>query len=110
MLPESPQVYRSSQLRLEDAIRRCEITVKDLYTSVSFSRQYLYRLMTGQQDLGNARGRVLAELSRILKVSTDYLLGVEAGDASAAGHVHCSCVEAIRRELDEHQRAERFGD
>ena len=110
MLPKSPQVYLSSQIRLEDAIRRCEITVKDLYTSVSFSRQYLYRLMTGQQDLGNARGRVLVELSRILKVSTDYLLGVEADDALAAGHVHCSCVEAMMRELEEHQRAESFGD
>jgi plasmid maintenance system antidote protein VapI len=67
----------ASYQRLEVAMNRVHMSNQDLAKQVTFSRQYLYKIIKGEQDLMHASGRVLIELGHILGVSTDFLLGVD---------------------------------
>ena len=74
---DTNQPLQISTQRLKEAMERKNIDIKTLADQMSISPQYLGRLISGRQDLGNAKVRVLVELSQVLNVSTDYLLGLD---------------------------------
>lgn len=64
---EAVALLDASHVRLHVALMAKQMTKQELAEMVTISRQYLNRLMSGQQDLRNVRGHIVIELSRALE-------------------------------------------
>jgi len=73
---DSKDRHLISTLRLNEAMCRQKVDKSELSKYVSISTQHLGRLISGKQDLANTTGRVLIELSEVLNVSPNHLLGL----------------------------------
>ena len=66
---------RDSPTRLHLAMLIADVTIDELAARVSFSRQFLNRLLSGHTDIRNIKVRLLVDLSRALGVTLDFLSG-----------------------------------
>jgi hypothetical protein len=71
------QTCLASNQRLEVAMNRVHMSNQYLAKQFTFSRQYLYKIIKGEQDLCHGSGGVHIELGNILGLSTYFVLGVD---------------------------------
>ncbi|ETX01007.1 MAG: hypothetical protein ETSY1_09155 [Candidatus Entotheonella factor] len=64
-----------SKQRLDLALIVANLSRAQLAQRVSFSRQFLNRLLSGRTDLRNVKTYILVDLSQALGVTTDFLSG-----------------------------------
>ena len=75
VMPDLQHHLRDSKTRLHLAMLIANVTIDDLAARVSFSRQFLNRLLSGHTDMRNIKVRLLIDLSHALGVTLDFLAG-----------------------------------
>lgn len=78
-MTQMQQGLSQSHVRLALAMQTAQLSPTELVQHVSLSRKFMNRLLRGDVDLANVKGRTLLELSLVLNVSTDFLLGKGVG-------------------------------